>query len=630
MSRIWVLCLLGLALQGCGGGGGGTATTTTTSTTLPTPITLSGTVAQGADAQGAAVVGATVIVKDAASSQSNDEKTDSNGNYSVDVSGMTPPFLIRVETQPGIFLYGAAAQAGTANVHPLTDMMLRLWYQAQTADVDTAFDDPVSYPAPGATALQMMSWTVEDMVSHWLRQAGVDPSFDLIATPFVVNGLGFTKVLGTLRFDPNDNGADAAQGLLTVDWDGNNNPEQSTGMVIDTTSALQASTTHSYADVVTSSYHDDLSNQTSIIPVDSERQGVVSGINSALEKIRGTVNSKGASLKVADLLTDFDASFKHDGYTKSAEESNLFKDLAGINVDTLQTRRLLSYDSVKGTASVLVKAAFTANGLAVEETVGDVVEGMTFKKQTNGTWRFYGNQRTAKIRLAVLTETDTTQVPSSFLQLQLVAPFNLSSAKLISGEVDNTPYANQTLQLMPVQTNKYNHSVSIYQLLDSDFGTQTDGLVPISFLPIPQSLYQFQIGISQVGYQIGGSSTEPFILSVPSSDLHISDLGTQIPLQWDLPTSFPIDHIELYAHVESAGGICDKESVDDLMEDVIINEAQAVHRVLGTTATSGTITFPTTCGGVDFSTTDTMYVKVIIYGVNGEQVSARVDFTYLG
>jgi hypothetical protein len=65
--------------------------------------------------------------------------SDNNGNYQADVSSITPPYLIRIQDPVGhvidqngnitYYYYSVASNTDTpANVNPLTDAMVRLWY----------------------------------------------------------------------------------------------------------------------------------------------------------------------------------------------------------------------------------------------------------------------------------------------------------------------------------------------------------------------------------------------------------------------------------------------------------------------------------------------------------------------
>ncbi len=103
-----------MALAGCGGGGGGSSAPSTT---------LSGTAAGGAP-----VIG-TVLVTDSLGNHTSGN-IDTTGHYSVDVSGMTGPFVLKASGTVGgtnVTYYSAATQAdvgGTVDVTPFTDLIV--------------------------------------------------------------------------------------------------------------------------------------------------------------------------------------------------------------------------------------------------------------------------------------------------------------------------------------------------------------------------------------------------------------------------------------------------------------------------------------------------------------------------
>src|SRR5438552_447387 len=160
-----------------------------------TPITpSSGATLSGTAAQGAPIASATVTVKDR-NGTSRTGTTGANGKYSVDVSGLTAPFLVRVDPSGGASLYSVAAAPGVANVHPYSDLSISLWYRVQGKTIATAFASPQANPAPGAAELPILSRMVQVVVAKWLADAGVLASFDPLTSPFDANGTGFDQVL---------------------------------------------------------------------------------------------------------------------------------------------------------------------------------------------------------------------------------------------------------------------------------------------------------------------------------------------------------------------------------------------------------------------------------------------------
>lgn len=127
-ARLVLICLF--ALSGCsggGGGGGGGASTGTSS-----DLTVSGTVAVGAPLADVIVQ---VIDKNGLSGTT---RTDAVGHYSVTIPGATPPYIIEaydyVQYANPTYqrLYSIATKSGTANVTPLTSLVVaRLFGRGQ-------------------------------------------------------------------------------------------------------------------------------------------------------------------------------------------------------------------------------------------------------------------------------------------------------------------------------------------------------------------------------------------------------------------------------------------------------------------------------------------------------------------
>ncbi|MHB8766196.1 MAG: hypothetical protein ACYDA8_17905 [Deferrisomatales bacterium] len=129
-KSIWALALaalLSLSLVACGGGGGGGVGGVGGGDPPPPPPATN---LSGVAAAGAAIVG-TVFVKDSlgAEKQTLVEAAD-NGAYDIDVSGMTPPFKLKVVGSVGntrVTYCSLATErdvGGTVNITPFTDLMV--------------------------------------------------------------------------------------------------------------------------------------------------------------------------------------------------------------------------------------------------------------------------------------------------------------------------------------------------------------------------------------------------------------------------------------------------------------------------------------------------------------------------
>lgn len=200
----------------------------------PLVVTIKGVAAigvvlpKGSEVQvrGSAVDGVASEVKTSAIS-------DDQGNYAIDVSGLTGPYLLRVNDPAGhsdghghtyYWYYSLAQESGsTANINPLTDSMVRAWYQYSSItnlaliNIDNSFSSGV-YPSgvsychynvslgalvPENTALPMPS--AEDInyvttsINFWLANGYIASGSTVeltnpVTSPWIV-GQGYDQIL---------------------------------------------------------------------------------------------------------------------------------------------------------------------------------------------------------------------------------------------------------------------------------------------------------------------------------------------------------------------------------------------------------------------------------------------------
>ena len=102
-ARLLAVSVAGIMiLAGCGGGGGGGGGKTKTSVA-------------GTAAQGAAIAGATLTLVDAAGVTST-ATTAADGTFTIDTTGLTPPFMIKL-VSGGAELFSVSAEAGAEHDH---------------------------------------------------------------------------------------------------------------------------------------------------------------------------------------------------------------------------------------------------------------------------------------------------------------------------------------------------------------------------------------------------------------------------------------------------------------------------------------------------------------------------------
>lgn len=218
-----------LTIAGCGGGGG-----SNTSGGSPT-INLGGVAATGAP-----MANVSIKLTDALGA-SKTATTDAAGNYTMDVSGMTAPFVIVASGMAGdgtetlvsvVASQPSAGQTVVANVTPLTN--------ALAATLDST-GDPLHLAANVATeaanitpgALATATTNLQTALAPLLNQVGASTTTDFISGVLTANGTGVDKLLDSVQIAVAPGGT-ANGGITVAIKDGN-------GTV--TTSALSLAST---------------------------------------------------------------------------------------------------------------------------------------------------------------------------------------------------------------------------------------------------------------------------------------------------------------------------------------------------------------------------------------------------
>jgi hypothetical protein len=190
--KIALSALFTVLLFGCGGGGGGGGSST------PAASVISGTAAAGAP-----VVGI-VTIRD--SSTPVKEKTtpiDATGKYSVDVSGMTAPFMLRAEGDVGgrhYSMHSGALQTdvnGTINITPLTDLVMSNIAGQIAANL---FANNANFASSITAAnLQTEQAELRTLLGPVLTDLGLSATIDLLRITFNADHTGVDALLDALR-----------------------------------------------------------------------------------------------------------------------------------------------------------------------------------------------------------------------------------------------------------------------------------------------------------------------------------------------------------------------------------------------------------------------------------------------
>jgi hypothetical protein len=156
-------------------------------------------VLSGVAAAGAPIIGQVTIKDSNGVLRSVDIKTD--GGYSVDVTDMTAPFLLRAAGQVGGregALVSAATSAdlnGTINITPFTDLIV-----ANIAgQITSAYFEKPDFSKLTTQELNTAKTTLTQRLQPILTNLGIADSFDLLRTAFKADHSGFDAVLDVLR-----------------------------------------------------------------------------------------------------------------------------------------------------------------------------------------------------------------------------------------------------------------------------------------------------------------------------------------------------------------------------------------------------------------------------------------------
>lgn len=178
-----------LTLAACGGGGGGNSPPPPAATQ-----TLSGTAAAGAP-----IIGRVTIKDSAGTVRSTAVAAD--GSYTLDVSGLTPPFALRLEGTAGgrsYVLHSAATAAdinGTINITPLTDLIV-----ANVArQIAANYFDAGNFSALTSADLNAAENALQQRLQAVLTDVGVAATIDLLRAAFRADHTGLDAALDILR-----------------------------------------------------------------------------------------------------------------------------------------------------------------------------------------------------------------------------------------------------------------------------------------------------------------------------------------------------------------------------------------------------------------------------------------------
>jgi hypothetical protein len=362
-----VACAALVAMVGCGGSGssassGGTSNTAST-------MTISGSAAVGAPLVGS------VTVKDALGATKT-VTIGANGAYSVDVTGMTAPFVFRAtgtvngQTYTVHSIATATDANNQINITQLTDLVVANVAGQIAQSYFDRFEQSGNANAATKAAIDAEVGKLKEKLLPVLTALGVDAGVDLLRTPFTPLASALDKALDAIQVsvDPNAN--------------------------IATISTL----------VNTITITDDLA----VKAAAETAPATLSADNVTADSVASTA---GDAVLVKKALTDFFAQFAtalppaaqltpyittgfmlddKDGTTFRNEVSS-YDALVGATVSEIEIHNIDYSDPTKVTARV----SFTLkdrNGVEIERD-----RNWRVRKLADNTWRLHGNQRALEI-----------------------------------------------------------------------------------------------------------------------------------------------------------------------------------------------------------------------------------------
>jgi hypothetical protein len=366
------LAVTALLVTACGSSGGDTPAIIDDGAGLST---LSGTAAAGAP-----IIG-TVTIKDSASPANTKFVTiEADGNYSVDVSDLTAPYMVRADGYVGgneYHLYSAGTAAdvgGTINITPLTDLIV-----ANIAkSIAATYFDTGAFSNLTADELTAESVALRDKLLPVLQAIGVSDSIDLLRA----------------SFNTDHTGIDAALDILKVETDSETQIATITNVI------TQEKIT---SDLAAQTYSATFMDTTNVASGVTDIQAITTGFNTFSSLFATGLPSEANPV----LLALFDAdTFLDEGQNLASflSEITTEDEIIGLTFTNITIKEM---DVDAGTALVGFDVMF--NGVLDHEA-----PEAFFMIKKEGTWYMQGNQRIAQVSVQAETNYHPNDTSSQF------------------------------------------------------------------------------------------------------------------------------------------------------------------------------------------------------------------------
>ena len=531
----WCLSFLALvfvaALAGCGGGGSSSSA-----------ITIRGTAAAGSP-----VIGY-VSVRDS-SSNPQPVKTnipiEANGNYSVDVSGLTPPYAFLADGTVGgkrVTLYSAATsddQGKTINITPFTDLMIR---NIANSAIDTYITNG---GLSGLTTAELNAQrdALTTALTPALTAMGVSSSIDLLRATFNADSTGLDRFMDVVKVDASNPSAVTISNIL----------DAANQLVVDTTAGGTVSGTLP---------------TTGMDPTATPLDGMLASAQAFSAKFATSLPSASDPV-LAGLFAD---TFSDGGDSKAVFLTQITSDptIVGLHFSNFVV------DSIDqtGTIAQIHFVPLDGSGTCLShDNVGCSIGWQMKLNSTTQVWQFDGDQHIARVRVRTIAERSLCYGASSTcngaqnyygtglnLEVDDRAMVGIGSALVTGpglpvGGVTLTAQQNQTwLNITTANPNNPCNgcSGSRWYMVDNDIASVADNsvytiqLYDNSQSPVLLATYTDTVPVKPV---LNTALTGLSYPSITSGMVNLAGTGAvNAHLSWTIPSGLYGDYMNLYVY----------------------------------------------------------------------------------
>ena len=191
-----------LGLVGCGSSGGSGEESDNVGEAAS--VLISGTAAAGA-----AIIGQVTVKGSSGNSISTPIETD--GSYSVDVSSLVAPYMLRAEGRVGgkdYTLHSFAEEAdlgGTVNITPFTDLII----SNAASDIASDYFDNGNFSSLTSEEIDVQESALQQKLANVFNALGIDSAIDLLHTNFIADHSGLDAALDIIRIETDTNTLEA-------------------------------------------------------------------------------------------------------------------------------------------------------------------------------------------------------------------------------------------------------------------------------------------------------------------------------------------------------------------------------------------------------------------------------------